>query len=288
MWNEYLFPVSVKEALEMLNAHKGDARIIAGGTDLVVQLQEGIKSTKCLVDITRLKELKIIEMQGDTVRIGAAVTHAEIASSPIIRKLAMVLAEAAISVGSPLIRNQGTLAGNMINAQPAADTAVALFSLNATVEIATSKGIKNIAIEKLYEGIGKSKINSTAEIATAIHFKVPKGTCGSSFQRIAQRKAMALPMLNTAVVVTIKNKIFNEVMITIAPVAHLPFRASKAENALRGSAINLDAITKAAELAANEVQPRDSLLRGSAEYRREMVKVLVRKGINQAVERAQN
>ena len=99
---------------------------------------------------------------------------------------------------------------------------------------------------------------------------------------------MALPMLNTAVVVTTKNKMFNEVMITIAPVAHLPFRASKAESALRGSAINLDAITKAAELAATEVQPRDSLLRGSAEYRREMVKVLVRKGINQAVERAQN
>ena len=181
MWNEYLLPVSIKEALGMLNAHKGDARIIAGGTDLVVQLQEGSKSTKCLVDITRLKELKIIELQGDTVRIGAAVTHREVASSPIIRKLAMVLAEAALAVGSPLIRNQGTLAGNVINAQPAADTAVALFSLNATVEIATSKGIKNIAIEKLYEGIGKSKINSTAEIATAIRFKVPKGTFGSSF-----------------------------------------------------------------------------------------------------------
>ena len=286
MWDEYLFPGSIQETLEILQSRNGNARIIAGGTDLIPQLKARAKNVSCLVDISRIKELSVIEEKNNSILVGAGVTHAQLASSPLIRKRALVLAEAALAIGSPLIRNQGTIAGNIINAQPAADTAVALFSLDAQVEISTIKGNKTIPIDKLYDGIGISKIDSTAEIVTAVCFKCLEDNQGSSFQRLAQRKALALPMLNAAAVVMINKNNFDEARITVAPVAPLPFRAHKAEAALKGTAIDAESINKAADLAAMESQPRDSALRGSSEYRREMVTVLVRRALNLAVQRA--
>jgi carbon-monoxide dehydrogenase medium subunit len=239
-----------------------------------------------LVDISRITELRLIELEGDEIRIGSGATHFEVASSPLIQKRAMLLAEAAFAVGSPQIRNQGTLTGNIVNAQPAADTAVALFSLNAKVEIANTDGIKTVPIENLYQGIGVSRIDSTAEIVTAIQFQYLKDNQGSAFQRLAQRKALALPMLSVAAVVTLNNTHFDEARITLAPVASLPLRSRKAEAALTGAPIGPESIGKAAELAASEAQPRDSALRGTTEYRLEMVKVLARRALTQAIQRA--
>ena len=135
MWEEYSSPKSVQEALEILQSCKGQARIIAGGTDLIPELKEQTRKVKCLVDIVGIEPLKKIEQDGDNIKIGAGVTHSDVASSKLIRKKAAVLAEAASAVGSPLIRNQGTVVGNVVNAQPAADTAVALSALEAKAEV---------------------------------------------------------------------------------------------------------------------------------------------------------
>ena len=126
------------------------------------------------------------------------------ASSELIRERAGLLAEAASAVGSPLIRNQGTIVGNVVNAQPAADTAVALFSLCAEVEILSNSGTRRVPIEQTYEKLGVSRVNSASEIVTALYIKCLRDDQGSAFVRLAQRKALALPMLNVAAVVTIR------------------------------------------------------------------------------------
>lgn len=285
MWEEYLSPTSVPEALDILKFYKGQARIVAGGTDLILDLKEQIRQVKCLVDISGIAELNTIDLDGDNVKIGATVTHRQVASSKFIQEHASVLAEAAFAIGSPQIRNRGTVVGNVVNAQPAADTAVALFALEAEAQIISGNGSRLVRIEELYQGIGVSKVDSTVEIVTALYFKSLRNSQGSAFIRLAQRKALALPMLNVAVVVTAQDGHFEEARIVVAPVAPVPFRSRKAEAALRDAVISLESINTAAELAASEAQPRDSDLRGSAEYRKEMVRVLVRRALEQAVQK---
>jgi carbon-monoxide dehydrogenase medium subunit len=287
MWDEYVIPKSVEEALEILQSREGEARIIAGGTDLIPELREGARKVKCLVDISEIGTLRKIELYGDLIKLGAGVTHAQVASSPLIRERATLLAEAASAVGSPLIRNQGTVVGNVVNAQPAADTAVALFSLCAEVEILSSKGTRRIPIEQTYEKLSASRINSASEIVTALYIKGLRKDQGSAFVRLALRRALALPMLNVAAVVTIQDGRFEESRITIGPVAPLPFRSKNAEATLKHAAAGPESVDKAADAAASEAQPRDSALRGSAEYRREMVKVFVRRAVVLAAQRAQ-
>ncbi|MFC1980490.1 FAD binding domain-containing protein [Chloroflexota bacterium] len=286
MLEEYLFPRSVQEALRILKSYKGQAQIIAGGTDLILELKDKVRNVKCLVDIGEIEVLKKIEYDRDYIKVGAGVTHSQVASSELIQRHATVLAEAAFAVGSPLVRNLGTIAGNIVNAQPAADTAVALFALEAEVEITNSHGTTIVPVENLYKDVGISKIDSTAEIVTSIRFKALKSNQGSIFVRLSQRKALALPVLNAAVVVTVKNYHFEEVKIVIAPVAPCPFRPKSAENLLRDVPIERRLIEQAAEAAASEANPRDSALRGSSEYRKEMVKVLVKRALKQATQRA--
>ncbi|MBI4285479.1 MAG: FAD binding domain-containing protein [Chloroflexi bacterium] len=285
MWESYVLPTSVAQALAVLQAYQGRARLIAGGTDLIPKMKAGKRRIDCLVDISRIKGLQGIEEDGGDIRIGAAVTHAEVASSRLIRERATVLAEAALSVGSPLVRNQGTVAGNVVSAQPAGDAAVALFALEASIEITGQNGVRLVPIAELYQDVGISRVDSTAEIVTAIHFKGSRGNQASAFARLAQRQALALPMLNTAVVVAIRDGRFAEARIVVAPVAPLPLRARQAEQGLKDAPVSADRIVEAAEAAAQESRPRDSLLRGSAEYRRNMVRVLVRRALEQATTR---
>ncbi len=287
MWDEYVIPKSVEEALQILRSREGEARIIAGGTDLVPELKDGGRKAKCLVDISEIEPLRKIELDGDLIKVGAGVTHAQVASSDLIREQASLLAEAASAVGSPLIRNQGTIVGNVVNAQPAADTAVALFSLCAEVEILSSKGTRRVPIEQTYEKLGVSRVNSASEIVTALYIKGLGNNQGSAFVRLAQRKALALPMLNVAAVVTVQDGRFENARITIGPVAPLPFRSKGAEATLKHAAAGPESIDKAAEAAASEARPRDSALRGSAAYRREMVKVFVRRAVERALQRAE-
>lgn len=288
MWQEYLLPASVEEALEMLAAYEGEARIIAGGTDLIIQLRNKERSARCLVDITWIEELKRISMDGDTIVIGAGVAHSQVASSDMIRKRAAVLAEAAQAIGSPQIRNAGTVVGNVVNAQPAADTAVALLALGAEAEIASQAGIRRVPLEELFLGPGLSSVDSTAEVVTAVRFPALGENQGSAFERIAKRKALALPILNAAVVVTLNSTgdAFQEARIALAPVAPTPFRARGAEGALRDAAVAPASIEQALGAALQESHPRTSLLRASREYRQEMIKVLLRRAINRAVSAA--
>jgi CO/xanthine dehydrogenase FAD-binding subunit len=289
-WEEYLMPASLGEALAVLKERQGQARVIAGGTDLIIQLKKKEVTARCLVDISNLEELKGIELEDGVIRIGACVTHQELASSSLIWERATALAEGASQLGSPQIRNMGTVGGNIVNAQPAADTVVPLMALEAEVEVATATGIRREPLAGIYVGPGQCTVDPTAEILTAVRFRALGPNQGSAFERLAKRRALSLPILNAAVVVTLNDRgdSFQEVRLAVGPVAPTPFRARRAEEALRGAAIDSQAIAAALELAAQEAQPRTNPVRGSEEYRRQMVKVLLRRAIERAVKEAQS
>jgi CO/xanthine dehydrogenase FAD-binding subunit len=289
-WQKYLFPASIEDALMMLEEHQGQARVIAGGTDLIPQLKKKEREVQCLVDISRLDELKGIQLEGDMIRLGAGVTHQQLASSGLLREKATVLAEGALAVGSPQIRYMGTVGGNIINAQPAADTVIPLLALEAEAEIAGSQETRLVPLESLFLRPGQSTVDASAEILVALRFRAVDGNQGSAFARLAKRKALSLPILNAAVVVKLNRDgtALEEARLALGPVALTPFRARKAEEALRGKAVKGEAVQSALEIAAQEAQPRSNPLRASKEYRQEMVKVLLGRALERAVQVARS
>lgn len=285
--DRYLFPATLAEALEILARYDGKARVIAGGTDLVLALEKSDTPPVALVDVTRLEELGRLECQGGEIYVGATVTHAACAASPLIRESARCLAEACSSVGSPQIRQVGTVIGNLVNAQPAADAAVALVALGATVDVLSARGKRQEPVESLYAGVGRSRIDSTREIVTGVRFAAMKPGQATAFLRFSPRKAMALPILNGAVWVSLAGDVVADVRMALGPVAPRPFRPIKAEDSLRGARWDDQAAVDAAAVAASqEATPRDSLLRGSAAYRLELVRVLVRRVLKATLEQA--
>jgi CO/xanthine dehydrogenase FAD-binding subunit len=287
MWQEYLFPATVQEALEMLTAHPGASQIIAGGTDLVLQSKRGQCPATVIVDITRISGLDFIVERDGFIVIGCQATHAQIAASALVRERAEVLALACGSVGGPATRNVGTLVGNVVNALPAADGAVALFVLDAKVEVADANGRHWMPITELYAGVGQCVLDPCAQMVTAIRFRPLEPGQASAYQRLANRKALALPTLAVGAVVGLKDGVCDGVRIAVGPVAPTPLRAREAENVLMGQPPTSEAIARAAELAEQAAQPRDSLLRGSRDYRQAMVGVLVRRALTEAVAKAE-
>lgn len=284
----YVFPETVSGCLEELANCEGRARVIAGGTDLVLSIRRGEFSLEVLVDITRVPELQALEEEHGELALGAVVTHARCASSALVRERASCLAEACGSVGSPQIRNVATVAGNVVNAQPAADAAVALVALGARAEVVSPRGKREELVEDLYAGLGQSRVDSTRELLTRIRLPLAKAGEGSAFLRFSPRRALALPVLNGAAWVSLQDDVIANTRVCLSPVADRPFRARTAEEVLRGARwADAKVLEEAARAGSLEANPRDSLLRGSAAYRRELVRVLVRRVLAVAVQRAQ-
>lgn len=280
----YLIPKTTQEAIGYLRQYSGEAKIIAGGTDLMLWLKEGKVQAKALIDVTEIDDLRHITFTGDKLIIGAAVTHAEIAANKDIQENFSSLSDGCRYVGSPQIRNIGTVGGNIVSAQPAADSVIPLIALGARCEILTQDGIKEVLLEELHEGVGKSKIDSTKEILLRIIVTKPGRKYGTALTRFAAREALALPMANAAVKLEVENGKIKDARIAIAPVAKTPFRPKSAEEYLVGKDINESDIAKAAaKLASQEANPRDSLLRGSSKYRKALVEDLVNKALDIAV-----
>jgi CO/xanthine dehydrogenase FAD-binding subunit len=286
MWDNYVIASSVTDALTKLANLGDEARIIAGGTDLVLQAQRGQCPSRAMVDVTRIPGLNEIVERDGYISIGATVTHAQAAASPLIREKAWLLALACASVGGPQIRNVATLTGNVVNALPAADGAVALFALDAEVQVTTLADQTWVPIADLYEGVGECTLDPCMQMVTALRFRPLSPYMGCDFQRLARRRALVLPIVNAAVVVNVRDGDFVDVRIAVGPVAPTPFRATAAEQSLIGGPVDAAQIARAAQLAAGDAKPRSSAIRGSKEYRTAMVEVLVRRALTNAVERA--
>jgi carbon-monoxide dehydrogenase medium subunit len=199
----------------------------------------------------------------------------------------LALSEGASQLGSPQIRNLGTVAGNIVSGQPGADTTIPLLALDAKVKAKSKQGERTVPLTEFFLDTGKTVVDSTHEIVTEIFFAPLAEDESSVSLRLARRKALALPILTVAVVVSadMKQKKFNHVRMALGPVAPTPFRAREAEQILSSASIADEVIKKAARKASQETNPRTSLLRGSEAYRREIIANLVERGIRKGVER---
>jgi CO/xanthine dehydrogenase FAD-binding subunit len=280
----YIKPSSVDECIKYLDEYKQEARILAGGTDLILQQKEKRPSPSYWIDISGITGIDLIEERQDRLYLGAGVTHAQVACSSLIKDKAPLLSKASGSVGSPQIRNIATIAGNLINAQPAADAAIALIALDAEVDIVSPKGKTTKPVKDLYAGLGKSIVDSTYEMVTTIHFKCLEKNQGSSFVRISPRNSLSLPVLNVAMVITIKDHIIKDIRIVLGPVSEQPFRARDVEESLIGVELaEQERINDLLEYVSMVCNPRDSLIRGSCAYRLELAKVMIKRAYHEAL-----
>jgi len=288
MWQTYERPTSIEETLAILASYKGQAQIVAGGTDLIVELQEGKHSAECLVDVTRIPGLDRIEEKDSWIVIGANVTFRQVKESPLIQDQARVLSEAAGTVGALQIQTVATLAGNVVSALPAADGCVALLALDAEVQITGGEGEGWRPVGELFLGPGKSVVDPTRQMVTSIRFQAAGPFHGSAWERIGRRRALVLPILNCGVSVNLdaSGQKLEWARIGLGPVSPVPFRAKETEAFLRGHAATKETFVQAGEIATGEASPRTSILRASKEYRHEVLKVLVRNGLARAVEQA--
>ncbi|HME43927.1 MAG TPA: FAD binding domain-containing protein [Syntrophorhabdales bacterium] len=288
MVQRYIFPETTEACVKELGRYSGEARILAGGTDLILAIQRGECNPIALLDITRISELEGIVEEGEEIRIGARVTHAACASSPLIQKSGTCLAEACATIGSPQIRHIATLVGNVVNAQPAADGAIALIALRARARIISAQeGLADL-VENLYAGIGHSRVDSSREVLAYLSFPSAKDGEGSAFLRIAPRNAMGLPVLNGAAWVSLREQSIADIRIVLGPVSDRPFRAQRTEAVVKGARCDTaELLEEAASVASEEANPRDSLLRGSAEYRRDLIRTLIKRLLKTAIARAQ-
>jgi CO/xanthine dehydrogenase FAD-binding subunit len=290
MWEQVFRPSTGEEAVELLDQYHGSARVIAGGTDLILQLRNREIKTHYLIDINSIKEFRGIQESECTIFIGAATTHAEISSSRLIKKDLPVLAQACSEIGSPQIRNTGTLGGNVVNAQPAADAALALVALGAEAHIRTVAGDSWIPVADLYLGPGESRVSS--EHALLTQFRIPRlpTNSASAYRRLGKCKSVALPVICAACVIGLSedHKQFEYVSLAIGPVAPWPLKLQNSELDVEGKPVKPETINNIADIACKAAHPRDSLLRCSADFREEMVAVLTKDVIQRAVYTLQN
>lgn len=280
---EYVIVKTVNSALEALSSANGNACIIAGGTDVVIEIDEGKRKPEKLIDIMSIAELKTIAVEDDALVIGAAVTLTEIVQSPLVKKYFPSLAKGCGNIGSLQIQNSGTLVGNIVTGQPAGDGAMALAPLNPTITVVSSEGKRSLSISEMYAGFGKSTVDSSKEIVTEVRIPLMENGEAAAFYRLVMRENLTLPMLNTAAMVKVENNKFVWARITMGPVGVGPVRAVEAENWLAGKEVTIENLAEAGRLALKNASPRSNPLRGSKEYREQTLPIIVRRVLEDAV-----
>jgi carbon-monoxide dehydrogenase medium subunit len=279
---EFFEPKTVQEACALLGKFKGRARPLAGGTDLLVQLKAGWLQLTAVVNLKRIKGLsKITFTRKEGLRVGALVTWTQLLESAPVGTHYPLLRKAAETLGSYQVRNVGTLAGNICHASPAANGALALLAYEAQCVAHGPRGERIVPAEKMFVGVQKNALRS-GELLTEIRFPPPPPGVRGSYYKFSLRKAMDLATVGVGTLVSTRNGTFDLVRIALAAVGPTPFRARRAERTLMGRATDDSLIRKAAAIAASECSPITDV-RGSGEYRLELVKELTYRAIQENI-----
>jgi aerobic carbon-monoxide dehydrogenase medium subunit len=281
---EYFEPNTLDEAISLLSLYAGKANVLAGGTDLLVEIKEHVRRPDYVINIKKIANVDHLEYDAKTgLRFGALVTAREIEVSPVIREKYPGLRQASSEIGSIQIRNRATIAGNICRASPSADTLPPLIADGASVSIYGPDGERIVVLEEFFTGPGRTILKPN-EIVTEV--RVPPPHTGSVYIKLGRRKAMELATVGVAVSLTIERELCREIRIVLGSVAPTPIRAKQAEAVLRNRPFDRHLLEKAAQAAVNESRPISNV-RGSAEYRREMVRVLTKRAVGKAAELAQ-
>ncbi|MEO8355280.1 MAG: FAD binding domain-containing protein [Chloroflexota bacterium] len=288
LWQEYKRPVSITEAIQELSSASGPVMPIAGGTDLLLDLKQGRHApVHTLIDLTFVPEMTALELRGDELYIGAAVPVNRVALDPLVGVHAQALVEACNLIAGPQVRNTATLGGNVAHALPAADGTIALTALNAQAEVASLAGTRCVPFTSLFLGPGKSALNKSEELIVGFYLPQAKKGQASCFKRIMRPQGVALPILNCAVWLERENDIVKNIHIGVGPGAATPFRATQAENTLRGQSFTDTTFESTLESLLGQAHFRTSARRASSDYRKHIIGGLFRDTLDTAWKRAE-
>ncbi len=287
LWSRYIPAGSVEEALEVMQETEGLACPVAGGTDLLLELQLGLHApVHTLVDISAIPELRSIELRGEGLFLGAAVPVREIPQHPLVCEHARAVAQACDMMGGPPVRTSATLGGNVARALPAADGTTALVAMGAEVEIADSRGRRLVPLLDLYRGPGESTLAAGREILVGFHIPARRAGQSSAFDRIMRPQGVALPILNAAVWLERREERIHDIRIVVAPAGPVPLRAAELENALRGKRLDERSAEGMLRMIRTSLHLRTSPQRATADYRYLLSEVLLQRIVARAWESA--
>jgi carbon-monoxide dehydrogenase medium subunit len=275
MWQSYYTPRSLEETLQILTEHQAEARLIAGGTDLIIEIERGVRSPRVVIDISRLPNLDTITLdEQQQIHLGPLVTHNQVVGSKLCVNRAFPLAKACWEVGAPQIRNRGTVAGNLVTASPANDTIPPLMALGAAVTLQSVRGSRTLPLQDFFLGVRKTALEAD-EMVVDISFPAMATHQIGTFVKLGLRRAQAISIVNVAVVLSMLADMVTQARITLGSVAPTIVRAENAERFLTGKVLTRDVLARAGTLAAQIISPISDI-RGTAEYRRYMAETLTR------------
>lgn len=283
-WFDYAAPRSVSEAVGLLASHPG-ARLLAGGTDLLVQLRAGRKETDYVVDLKHIPELNAIDYDPQRgLTLGAAVPCYRIYGDSAVSRNYPALAEVAALIGGTQIQGRASIGGNLCNAAPSADSIPLLIAMGARCRIAGAKGTREIVVEDFCTAPGRTVLEA-GELLVSLHLPPPKPHSGARYLRFIPRNEMDIAVAGAGVEVVLENGTFRSARIALASVAPTPLFVREAGEGLAGKPVNEAGIAAAADAARSAAKPITDM-RGTAEYRRHLCAVLTRRALETAVQRA--
>jgi CO/xanthine dehydrogenase FAD-binding subunit len=278
-------PGSVDECVRLLTERGPEAKLVAGGTDLLPQLKNGLLKPACVVDLSGVGPLQSLQqLDGGGLKIGAAVTARALERDPGVRTRYPALAESAALVGSVQIRNLATVGGNLCNAAPSADMAPPLVALDAEALIAGPRGTRRVPLVSFFTGV-RSTVLAPDELLVELVVPSPGPRSGGHYLRHTPRRELDIAVVGVASQLTLRDGVCARARIALAAVAPTPVRATAAEQSLEGQPVTPERIERAAALAVDAARPISDQ-RGSADFRRHLVRVLTRRTLTRALERA--
>ncbi|HJR51699.1 MAG TPA: xanthine dehydrogenase family protein subunit M, partial [Gemmatimonadales bacterium] len=281
---ELTLPRSVDEALRVLSDRGSEAKLLAGGTDLLPQMKNGLLKPARVIDLSGVARVKALQSEVAGLRIGAAVPARALERDATARSTYTALSESAALVGSVQVRNLATLGGNLCNAAPSADMAPPLLALDAEAVIVGPKGERRVPVAAFFTGV-RQTVMAPDEILLEIVVPAPAARSGGNYLRHTPRRELDIAVVGVAAQLTLSDGVCSTARIALAAVAPVPLRARQAEQALEGKPVTPEAIDRAADLAVGVAKPISDQ-RGSADYRRHLVRVLTRRTLRTALQRA--
>jgi xanthine dehydrogenase iron-sulfur cluster and FAD-binding subunit A len=273
MWSTYLQPQSLAETLALLAQHQERARIVAGGTDIVVELSRGVRPTNTLIDITAVPGLRRIALEDGVISLGALTTHNDVVASRLCRERALPLAQACWEVGAPQIRTRGTVAGNLVTASPANDTITPLIALDAEVVLQSVRGERRLALQDFYFGVRRTAL-APDELVREIRVPAMQPHQRGRFVKLGLRRAQAISVIDLAIVLTFDGDLVTDSRIALGSLAPTIVRATGAEQLLLGQSLTPEICDRAGRLAVEAISPIGDV-RGSAAYRTQTLQNLL-------------